>query len=424
MDLYRKLDILAGAAKYDASCASSGSRRKGALGAAVPSGVCHSWAADGRCISLLKVLFSNQCRYDCAYCVNRRSNDHPRARFTPAELAELTVAFYRRNTIEGLFLSSAVFAGPDATLAPMLEALRLLRRQYRFGGYIHLKLIPGCSPELIRQAALLADRLSTNIELPTAQSLQLLAPEKTEGAILATMDGVEALRKGGRDAGDGDIPSPAGQSTQLIVGATADSDALILRRAEGLYRGVGLKRVYYSAYVPVNGGDSRLPAVGGAPPLLREHRLYQADWLLRCYGFEVDELLDDSAPDLDLRLDPKAAWALRHLDRFPLEVHRAELEELLRVPGIGVRSARRILVARRRQRLGAEELKRLGVVMKRARFFLTSGGRYLGPPGTAEKAIAPLLLAAPGAAAQPAQLAFDFTPPTPATAQMALSGEL
>lgn len=379
---FAKLNILAAAARYDASCASSGSRRgrDGGLGGTLPAGVCHSWSADGRCISLLKLLYSNACRYDCAYCVNRRGQDGPRATFTPRDIAELTVNFYRRNYIEGLFLSTGVFAAPDNTMEEVLEAVRLLREEYRFGGYIHLKLVPGISDELVERAGRLADRISVNIELPTAASLARLAPDKTRAAVLAPMRAAGELI--GQSAAERRRSpraprfAPAGQSTQLIVGASPETDREILALSESLYRRLRMKRVYYSAFVPV-GADNRLPALA-EPPLLREHRLYQADWLLRCYGFTVDELLDDAAPHLDARLDPKAAWALRHPQRFPVEVNRADYEELLRVPGIGVRSARRIVQARRAGRLQADDLARLGVVMKRARWFLTAGGRHCG----------------------------------------------
>jgi putative DNA modification/repair radical SAM protein len=381
-NLLTKLEILSAAARYDASCASSGSRRPrgSGVGSGVPAGVCHSWSADGRCISLLKLLYSNHCRYDCAYCVNRRSQDGPRAAFTPREVAELTIAFYRRNYIEGLFLSTGVFATPDETMEEVIEAVRLLREEYRFNGYIHLKLVPGVSDLLIAQAGRHADRVSVNIELPTAASLALLAPDKSREAVLLPMRTASGLigAAAGERRHSPRAPrfAPAGQSTQLMVGATPESDRDILALSEALYRQMRLKRVYYSAFVPV-GRDNRLPALL-EPPLLREHRLYQADWLLRFYGFDVAELLDEADPNLDPHLDPKAAWALRHPEGFPVEVNRADYEALLRVPGIGVRSARRIVRARRAGALHGDDLGRLGVVMKRARWFLTAGGRYLG----------------------------------------------
>lgn len=380
--LLAKLEILAAAARYDASCASSGSSRPrdSGIGNGLPAGVCHSWSADGRCISLLKLLYSNRCRYDCAYCVNRRSQDVRRVSFTPREVAELTINFYRRNYIEGLFLSSGVFASPDETLEELVEAVRLLREDYRFHGYIHLKLIPGAAPALVERAGRLADRVSVNIELPTAVSLRQLAPDKSREAVLAPMRTVGELINAAtgerRQSKRAPRFAPAGQSTQLIVGATPESDREILTLSEALYRQMQLRRVYYSAYVPV-GSDNRLPTLPG-PPLLREHRLYQADWLLRYYGFAVSELLDEAAPHLDINLDPKAAWAVRHPERFPVEVNRADYESLLRVPGLGMRSARRILRARRAGALHGDDLARLGVVMKRARWFLTAGGRYLG----------------------------------------------
>lgn len=420
-----KLKILSGAAKYDASCVSSGSTRHGVgTGAAQQSGICHSWSADGRCISLLKVLFSNHCRYDCAYCVNRRSNNHQRASFTPQELAQLTIDFYRRNYIEGLFLSSGVFSSPDNSMELLLETLRLLRNAHHFHGYIHLKVIPGCSPELLAEAASLADRMSANIELPSRQSLQQLAPEKEEGEILRIFHKVGQLAK------QRNLPiprqtrhtiNPAGMSTQMIVGASPDSDFTLLQRADQLYRGPGLKRVFYSAYVPVN-RDSRLPALSGAPPLLREHRLYQADWLLRFYQFRLEEILDPSHPQLDPDLDPKSAWALRHLQHFPLDINRASKEELLRVPGIGIRSTQRILVARRQNRLHADDLKRLGIVMKRARYFLHDGRHYLGDVPQREDFIRKALTSEQRKR-QTRQLSFDFGQ-APEAALSALSGEL
>lgn len=383
MDIAQKLTILTDAAKYDAACTSSGVRRTsrpGMIGNTTSSiaGCCHSFSADGRCITLLKVLMSNACCYDCAYCVNRRSNDTPRASFTPRELAELTIEFYRRNYIEGLFLSSGVLRSPDYTTEQMIAALRVLRQEYRFNGYIHAKAIPGTSPELVHQLGLLADRLSVNIELPSQQGLQTLAPDKSKEAILRPMGQIRDTTQENRRelAKYKHTPAfaPAGQSTQLIVGATADSDRHILHLSESLYGKYRLKRVFYSAYVPVV-ESSLLPSLDTKPPLLREHRLYQADWLLRFYGFRAQELLDEAHPDFNPYLDPKAHWALGHLEQFPVDILSADMEMLLRVPGIGPVSARRIVSARRNTYIRFEDLQKLGVVMKRAQFFITCGGR-------------------------------------------------
>ena len=384
MELMDKLEILADAAKYDAACTSSGldrAGRPGTIGSTTLAGCCHSFSADGRCISLLKVLMTNVCAYDCQYCVNRRSNDLPRAAFTPRELCELTMGFYRRNYIEGLFLSSAVLISPDYTTERMIEALRLLREEYRFGGYIHAKAIPGADPRLTYRLGLLADRMSVNIELPSAGSLALLAPDKKKENILTPMgqirDGISLASRERKLCRHAPRFAPAGQSTQMIVGATPESDRQILTLTQGLYDRYHLKRVFYSAYMPVS-NSPLLPAPQNfQPPLLREHRLYQADWLLRFYHFRAEELLDEEAPNLDPRLDPKCTWALRHLEFFPVEVNRADYEALLRVPGVGVRSARRILAARRVGPLTFEGLKRLGVVLKRAQYFLTCSGKPL-----------------------------------------------
>lgn len=384
MELMDKLEILADAAKYDAACTSSGldrAGRPGTIGSTTLAGCCHSFSADGRCISLLKVLMTNVCAYDCQYCVNRRSNDLPRAAFTPRELCELTMGFYRRNYIEGLFLSSAVLVSPDYTTERMIEALRLLREEYRFGGYIHAKAIPGADPRLTYRLGLLADRMSVNIELPSAGSLALLAPDKRKENILTPMgqirDGISLASRERKLCRHAPRFAPAGQSTQMIVGATPESDRQILTLTQGLYDKYHLKRVFYSAYMPVS-NSPLLPAPQNfQPPLLREHRLYQADWLLRFYHFRAEELLDEAAPNLDPRLDPKCTWALRHLEFFPVEVNRADYEALLRVPGVGVRSARRILAARRVGPLTFEGLKRLGVVLKRAQYFLTCSGKPL-----------------------------------------------
>ena len=380
MELMDKLRILTDSAKYDAACTSSGVSRSpaaGRLGTCCAPGICHSFAADGRCISLLKVLQTNRCVFDCQYCVNRRSNDLPRAAFTPRELAELTVGFYRRNLIEGLFLSSGVERNPDYAMEQMCQTLSLLRGEYRFFGYIHAKAIPGCSPELVERLGLLCDRMSVNIELPSERALRTFAPDKQKDAILRPM---AAIRDGIRENRE-DLAvyqhaprfAPAGQSTQMIVGATPDTDFQILRLSQALYRKYQLKRVFYSAYIPV--GTHALLPQNVPPPLLREHRLYQSDWLLRDYGFSVDELLDEAHPLLDPLLDPKCGWALRHLELFPVEVNRADRETLLRVPGIGVKSAGRILTARRAGRLGFEDLRKMGVVLGRAQYFLTCSGR-------------------------------------------------
>lgn len=401
MDLLEKLTILTDAAKYDAACTSSGVRRgyqEGKIGSTTSSmaGCCHSFSADGRCITLLKVLLSNDCCYNCKYCVNRCTNDTPRATFSPEELAELTIGSFRRNYIEGLFLSSGVVRSPDYTTELMIRALSILRGEYRFNGYIHAKAIPGTSPELIEQLGLLADRLSVNIELPSEAGLKTLAPNKTKQSILRPMTQI-------RDRGAQNRQelvqyrhaprfAPAGQSTQLIIGATPDSDLHILNLTQSLYDRYLLKRVFYSAYVPVV-ENTLLPSLDTKPPLLREHRLYQADWLLRFYGFRAHELLDESKPDFDPLLDPKCCWAMRHPEFFPVEVNHADYEALLRVPGIGVVSARRILVARRTGPLHADDLKKLGVVMKRAQYFLTCSGQLATPLRLSQGGILSNLLA-------------------------------
>ena len=387
MELLDKLAILTDAAKYDAACTSSGVRRgfqPGKIGNTTSSiaGCCHSFSADGRCITLLKVLMTNSCVFDCKYCVNRRSNDTRRAAFTPRELAELTIGFYRRNYIEGLFLSSGVLRSPDYTTEQMIECLRLLRQEYRFNGYIHAKAIPGTSPELVQQLGLLADRLSVNIELPSQEGLQTLAPDKNKQAILRPMalirDRTAQSKAELVQCKHAPVFAPAGQSTQLIVGATRDTDQHILHLTESLYRKYRLKRVFYSAYVPVV-ENALLPSLDTKPPLLREHRLYQADWLLRFYGFKAQELLDEAHPDFNPLLDPKCHWALCHLEQFPVEIRKADLETLLRVPGIGPVSARRIVSARRQTPLRLEDLPKLGVVLKRAIYFITCGGRQMYP---------------------------------------------
>ncbi len=383
MDLQEKLTILADAAKYDAACTSSGVRRAsrpGMIGNTSSSlaGCCHTFSADGRCVTLLKVLMSNYCVYDCKYCVNRCSNDTPRAAFTPEELAELTIGFYRRNYIEGLFLSSGVIRDPDHTMELMIRALRILRERYRFNGYIHAKTIPGASPELVTTLGMLADRLSVNIEMPSEAALTKLCPHKTKDAILRPMGQISAQVKQNKEelAKYRHAPqfAPAGQSTQMIVGASGETDRHILLLSESLYARYRLKRVFFSAYVPVV-EDRNLPSLDTKPPLLREHRLYQADWLLRFYGFSAKELLDEANPNFNEALDPKCCWALQHLDFFPVEVNTADLETLLRVPGIGPVAARRILVNRRVAALGFDALKRLGVVLKRAKYFITCNGK-------------------------------------------------
>lgn len=383
MELLEKLTILSDAAKYDAACTSSGVKRSfqpGKIGNTSSSiaGCCHSFSADGRCITLLKVLMTNCCVYDCKYCVNRRSNDVRRTAFTPRELAELTIGFYRRNYIEGLFLSSGVLRNADYTTEQMIRALRILRQDYGFNGYIHAKAIPGTSPELVQQLGYLADRLSVNIELPSQKGLAALAPDKSKAAILAPMRLIEAQGRQNKEElvkyRHAPAFAPAGQSTQLIVGATEDSDRHILHLTESLYDRYRLKRVFYSAYVPVV-ENPLLPALHTKPPLLREHRLYQADWLLRFYGFRADELLDDQHPNFDPMLDPKCYWAITHPEQFPVEIMTADLGRLLRVPGIGPTGARRILSARRTGLLHFDDLKKMGIVLKRAQFFILCGGR-------------------------------------------------
>lgn len=381
MELLEKLEILADAAKYDVSCSTSGIDRsgEGGVGSALGCGICHSWSADGRCVSLLKILMTNKCRYDCAYCTNRASNDRPRATLSPEEIVDLTMGFYRRNYIEGLFLSSAVERSPDHTMERMIEALGLLRRRERFFGYIHVKVIPDASQDAVDRIARLADRVSVNIELPSRTSLAEFAPEKSADGILKPMgrlrDGL-LLAKSEEHLRHLPKYMPAGQTTQMIIGASDESDRQIIMLAQGLYKKYSMRRVYYSAYVPV-GDERRLPALPH-PPLLREHRLYQCDFLQRQYGFHADEILPESHPFLDPRLDPKCVWALRHLEDFPIEVNQAPYEVLLRVPGIGTKGASRIVAARRAFPLAIEDLRRLGIVLKRARYFLTCRGQYIG----------------------------------------------
>jgi len=424
-----KLKILADGAKYDVSCSSSGVDRKnnGKIGNSAAAGICHSWSADGRCISLLKILFTNKCVYDCEYCVNRRSADVARASFEPRELARLTIEFYRRNYIEGLFLSSAVEVSPDYTAERIMNCIKLLRDEYGFGGYIHAKIIPGVSSEIIHQIGLLADRLSINIELPTKESLSLLAPQKKAKNIFTPMKQItqtlterrqlkgagtmfknQDIYSAGKlnylepegenlTPGDGSLVdlagkpltvreprkrgkerfAPAGQTTQMIIGASPESDRQIVKTSEDLYRSFKMKRVYFSAYIPVS-DSPLLPTVFTAPPLAREHRLYQADWLLRFYGFTADEILDEKTPFLDLELDPKISWALRNIDKFPMEINKVSLDELLRIPGVGTTSALRIVRQRRMAAIQFDDLKKIGVVVKRARYFITCCGKYSG----------------------------------------------
>ncbi|MBO5279176.1 MAG: putative DNA modification/repair radical SAM protein [Lachnospiraceae bacterium] len=381
MTIQEKLQILTDAAKYDAACTSSGVDRKGkagSMGNAAACGICHTFASDGRCVSLLKILFTNECVFDCKYCINRASNDVKRAAFTPDEVCTLTMEFYRRNYIEGLFLSSGILKNPNYTMDLLYQTLYKLRTEYHFMGYIHVKAIPGADEELIRRTGFLADRMSVNLELPTGDGLRRLAPHKTRKTILKPM---KQIQKGIVNSKNEmtvyqEAPRfvPAGQSTQMIIGATPESDYQIMSVAEALYKNYDLKRVFYSAYVSVN-TDAMLPALPDGPPLLREHRLYQADWLLRYYGFEASELLSPDRPNFNVLLDPKCEWAVRHLEYFPVEINRADYQTLLRVPGIGVKSAQRIVRARRSAKLDFEDLKRLGVVLKRAVYFITCMGR-------------------------------------------------
>ncbi len=414
MNLMRKLEVLADAAKYDVACTSSGSDRgavKGKLGATQAAGCCHSFTADGRCISLLKVLMTNVCAYDCAYCASRRSNEVERATFKPRELADLTIEFYRRNYIEGLFLSSGVLGTPDYTTELMVEALRILRDEYGFRGYIHAKVVPGTSPELIDQLGRMVDRLSVNLELPSQESLALLAPQKTRQHIVAPMRQIAEGIAEGRESRllakrksvfyQGGIQraatrhpfSPAGQSTQMIVGATPESDYQILSLSAALYKSMSLKRVFFSAYLPVN-DDARLPKTD-AVQLNREHRLYQADWLMRFYRFDASELVDEANPFLDPLLDPKANWALNHLELFPIEVNTAPYEALMRVPGIGVVGAQSIVRARKTATIREPHLRKLGIAYKRARYFITCNGQYAGAGVAMTRESLRPLLAAP-----------------------------
>lgn len=378
-----KLQILSDAAKYDVACTSSGVDRKGdgkGVGNSISAGICHSFSGDGRCISLLKVLYTNECVFDCKYCVNRASNDVVRTSFTPEELSRLTIEFYRRNYIEGLFLSSGVKGSPDETMEELIRTVELLRKQYHFQGYIHLKAIPGASPELIQRAGYLANRMSVNLELPTAEGLRKLAPHKSRRTILKPMKQIQIQHGANKEelAVYRNAPKfvPAGQSTQMIIGATGESDYEIVSVAESLYKQFSLKRVFYSAFVAVN-EDKDLPMLPSGPPLLREHRLYQADWLIRFYGFHASELLSEKNPNFNLFLDPKCNWAISHLQYFPVEINQADYHMLLRVPGIGEKSARRILGARKTHSLGFEDLQKIGVVLKRALYFITCRGKMM-----------------------------------------------
>ena len=383
MSIYEKLNILSDAAKYDVACTSSGTKRKGdgsGMGNCTQCGICHSFSADSRCISLLKILFTNECIFDCKYCVNRRSNDVVRTSFTPDEVCTLTMEFYRRNYIEGLFLSSGILISPDYTMELICATLYKLRKECNFQGYIHVKAIPGASQELIQKAGFLADRMSVNLELPTAEGLKLLAPHKSRKNILAPM----RLIQEGRNENSRELSLyrqaprfvPAGQSTQMIIGATPETDLTLIRTTQHLYKNYDLKRVFYSAYIPLN-EDSALPKLDAAVPLLREHRLYQADWLLRFYGFQADELLSESRPNFNEQLDPKCDWAIRHLGQFPVEVQNASYDMLLRIPGVGPKSAKRIVQTRRYAHLDFDILKKLGVVLKRAHYFITCNGRMM-----------------------------------------------
>lgn len=377
-NVFAKLKILAESAKYDVSCSSSGTVRRnhaGTLGNTVGGiGICHSFAEDGRCISLLKVMLTNVCIYDCAYCINRRSNDIPRATLSVSELVDLTIEFYRRNYIEGLFLSSGVVRNPDYTMERLVRVAKDLRTIHKFNGYIHLKSIPGASRELINEAGLYADRMSVNIEIPKEENLKLLAPEKDHQSIYQPMryiqQGVLINKEDRKKFRYAPRFVPAGQSTQMIVGATTESDKDILFLSNALYQYPTMRRVYYSGYVSVNTYDKRLPILK-QPPLVRENRLYQADWLLRFYQFKVDEIVDDTYPNLDLEIDPKLNWALRHPEYFPVDINKADYEMILRVPGIGIKSARLIVASRRFSKLGFYELKKIGVVIKKAQFFIT-----------------------------------------------------
>ena len=422
MDILNKLTVLTDAAKYDVACTSSGVDRKGepgSIGNAVAGGICHSFSADGRCIALLKVLLSNDCVYDCSYCVNRRSNDVRRATFEPRELAELMIQFYRRNYIEGLFLSSAVVRNPDYTCEQMIEVLSLIRNTYRFRGYIHVKAIPGADDRLLTTLGLLADRMSINLELPSHDSLKLLAPDKSRESILVPMNKIKTgIRENRTDlAKYRHTPKfvPAGQSTQMIVGATPETDYQIINLSAALYKKYELKRVFYSAYMPVLTGRN-LPSLDTKPQLLREHRLYQADWLLRFYEFDAAELLDEQNPNFNPLVDPKCNWALNHYDFFPVEVNTAPYEVLLRIPGVGVKSAQKIIRARRMGSLDFPDLKKMNVVLKRAQYFITCRGKTaMGIPTHPDAVLRGLLSEQGAALAQPNMEQFSLFDNTKST---------
>lgn len=387
MDMMEKLRLLAEAAKYDVSCSSSGSDRKfkkGGVGHTSLPGICHSWAADGRCVSLLKVLYTNDCIYNCAYCVNRVTEDVERVEFTPRELASLTMNFYKRNYIEGLFISSAIKNSPEYTMERMIQVVKILRLEENYNGYIHMKAIPGVDQRLLDEAGLYVDRMSINLELPTEKSLKLLAPQKDQKQMLLPMgylkDKLIQSKKEVKTYRHAKPFMPAGQTTQVMIGATPDTDYSIIKLSENMYDKLSMKRVYYSGYVPVVQDNALLPTTVKSP-LLREHRLYQADWLLRFYGFDADEILSVDQPDLDLEVDPKCNWALKHMEVFPVEVNTAPIELLLRVPGIGNITARRILQSRRFARVSYDDLKKMGVVLKRAKYFILCNGKYYGEIG-------------------------------------------
>ncbi|MGM8228843.1 putative DNA modification/repair radical SAM protein [Cellvibrio sp. ARAG 10.3] len=404
-----KLTILSDAAKYDASCSSSGSKRanhnKG-LGNSDGMGICHSYTEDGRCVSLLKILFTNHCIYDCAYCVSRRSNDVRRAAFTVEEVVDLTINFYRRNYIEGLFLSSGIFKSADYTMERLVRVAKTLRQQHSFNGYIHLKAIPGASPELLHEAGLYSDRLSVNIEIPSETSLKKVAPEKNYPDIITPMnylsDEKDRYQDDKKHIRKTPLFLPAGQSTQLIVGASPESDLQILHLADGLYKQQRLKRVYYSGYVPI-ATDNRVPLLK-APPLVRENRVYQADWLLRFYRFSVDEIVSEAHPNLDLEVDPKVSYALRNPEKFPVDINKADYEMILRVPGIGVKSAMKIVKSRVHQRLNLDHLQRMGVALKRARFFITCPGSQHQHKDYEASRLRQMILSSESAARQSPQL--------------------
>ena len=370
-----KLEILADAAKYDVSCSSSGGKRKnnGGLGDSSASGICHTYTEDGRCVSLLKILLTNHCIYDCIYCVSRKSNDIKRAAFTVEEVVDLTISFYRRNYIEGLFLSSGIFKDADTTMERLIRVAKKLRNEHNFNGYIHLKSIPGASDILMQEAALYADRLSVNLEIPTESGLKLLAPDKSREDMLQPMrvvqKGIQLYKDEKKIIKSVPKFAPAGQSTQMIVGATNENDLQIIKVADHFYQNYGMKRVYYSGYIPVT-SDARLPEITAAVPVLRENRLYQSDWLMRFYGFKADEILDSNMPFLDLEVDPKLSWALRHLDQFPVNLQTADYKMILRIPGIGVKTAMKIVSSRRFQVLNIDNLKKLGAAVNRAKYFI------------------------------------------------------